>query len=182
MNRKMSMLIGCGMLLSASTGCFEDTVEPGDYFVYRIASSENNMSESCDLSANEINDSSSLHASGTLILFAGHDGEYYLDMGGSTLEGEFKADSDVGEEYEFTGKSTDIEWSDATGSGTKVTTTIDHDFELAIDGELVTGEYKVKTKVACTGEFCDGVPYSCTSTQEFVGTEVEDVDLQHHVD
>lgn len=181
MNRKMSMALGCALALGTATGCMEDSVEPGDYFVYRIASADNDMSESCNETANEINDSSSLHASGTLILFAGQDGEYFLDMGGLTLEGELKSDSDV-ELYEFEGKSTDIEWSDSEGTGTKVTTTVTHDFELSIDGELVTGEYKVKTQVACTGEFCDGVPYSCTETSEIVGTEVEDVDLHHNVD
>lgn len=182
MNRKMSTLIGCGLLIAGATGCMEDTVEPGDYYVYRIASAQSDMSDSCNLTANEINDSSSLHAAGTLILFAGHEDEYYLDMGTTTLDGEFKADSDVGEEYEFAGKTTDIEWSDPNGAGTKVTTTVDHELDLAIDGELVTGEYTVKTNVSCNGEFCDGVPYSCTSTVEFVGTEVEDLDLQHHVD
>ena len=182
MNRTIGMLIGCGLLLSSATGCFEDSVAPGDYFVYRIASAEQNMSESCDLSANEINDSTSLHAAGTLIVFAGQDGEYFLDMGSMTLPGELKGDSEAGEEYNFEGKSTDIEWTDAQGTGTKITTTVEHDFEMAVDGELVTGEYKIKTKVACTGEFCDGVPYSCTATSEFVGTEVEDLDLQHNVD
>jgi hypothetical protein len=173
--------MGCGLLLIGATGCLGDSVEPGDYFVYRIASADQSMSESCDLTANEINDSSSLHDAGTFILFAGQEGDFYVDMGELTLEGEFKGDTDAGEEYEFSGKSVDIEWSDANGTGTKVSTTVEHDFELAIDGELVTGEYKVKTKVACTGEFCEGVPYSCTSTSDFVGTEVEDVDLEHKV-
>lgn len=182
MNRKMRMLIGCGLLVAGATGCMEESVAPGDYYVYRIASAQTGMSESCNLTANEINDSSSLHAAGTLILFAGQEGEYYLDMGATTLDGELKGDSDVGDAYEFAGKTTDIEWSDPDGAGTKVTTTVDHELELAIDGELVTGEYKVKTNVTCNGELCDGVPYSCTATVEFVGTEVEDVDLQHHVD
>ncbi len=180
MNRTLLTLFG-GLLLAGATGCLEDSVAPGDYFVYRIASAQAGMSESCNLTANEINDSSSLHAAGTLILFAGQDGDFFLDMGELALAGEFVQDGDLGEEYEFAGKTTDIEWSDPDGAGTKVTTTVDHEMELAIDGELVTGEYQIKTKRTCTGDACNGVPYSCNETVEFVGTEVEDVDLKHHV-
>lgn len=180
MNRKMGWLVGCGLLLAGATGCAE-TVEPGDYFVYRIASAESELSASCNLTANEMNDSSSLRASGTLILFAGLESEYFLDMGTVTLDGE-KTGSDGGDNYEFAGKTTDVEWSDANGTGTQVVSTVDHDFEMTIDGELVTGEYKVKTAVSCTGEFCEGIPYSCNTTSTFVGTEVEDLDLQHNID
>ncbi len=180
MNLKMGMLMGCGLLLVGATGCTE-TVEPGDYFVFRVASAQSELSESCNLGANEINDTSTLQAAATLVLFAGQEGDYYLDLGSATLDGETKEGAESGQGYEFAGKSSDIEWSDPTGMGTKVVTTVEHDMELTIAGELITGEYKVKSRTTCTGEFCDGVPYACTTTSEFVGTEVEDLDLEFNV-
>jgi hypothetical protein len=52
---------------------------------------------------------------------------------------------------------------------------------LTVDGELVTGEAKLKYSYDCSGDGCAGIPSNCTATTEFVGTEVEDVDLEHNV-
>jgi hypothetical protein len=181
MNTKTSLLVAAGLALAGAAGCSEE-IEPGDYVVYRIASAEPDEAETCELTANEISDSSTLKAAGTLIFFAGEEGEFYLDMGATALVGEHTGADGEGELYEFSGKTVDIEWSDPNGTGTQITTTVSHDVELVIDAELVTGSYKIKETVDCVGEFCEGIPWTCSNTVDFVGTEVEDVDLQHHVD
>jgi len=158
-------------------------VEPGDYVVYRIASAQQSWSDGCFWPAGEgpdlEEDRSSLYASGTMILFAGEEGSYYLDLGNSTLQGEL-GDSDAGESYEFAGKSVDVQWTQAAGTGNKLTTTVTTSVDMTTDGALVTGELVVKASYACSGA-CGDLPPSCTIKTEFIGTEVEDVQLEHAV-
>lgn len=180
MSRKMSLLLGGVLLLAGASGC-SDQIEPGDYVVYRIASAQQEFSSSCNLTANEISDSSTVHVSGTVILFAGQEGEFYLDTGEVTLPGEFTGESDAGMDYEFDGKTVDVEWSNPEGTGTKLVSTVKHEVDLTIDDELLSGETRIKYSYQCSGEGCANTLPKCTVTTEFVGTEVEDVDLEHNV-
>jgi hypothetical protein len=53
---------------------------------------------------------------------------------------------------------------------------------LIVDGELATGDTSEKTTVNCSGDACGDDEVSCTLSTDFVGTRVEDVELDHHVD
>ena len=52
---------------------------------------------------------------------------------------------------------------------------------MTVDGALTFGKLKVETIFGCTGPSCGEIPPSCTLTHKFVGTEVEDVQLDHQV-
>jgi hypothetical protein len=157
-------LVGCG------------GIEPGDYVVYRVATSSGKLSGDCannDLDTKS--DSTTLLGPGTWVLYAGLEETFYLDVGGSTLEG--TAADDV---YTFAGKQTDIEYSLPNGGGDKTTSTKTTSVEVTIDGAAVTGTYADKLALKCVGAGCGGlVDYTCTTTQSFVGTEVEDVELDY---
>lgn len=183
MSRNWGLLFGLGLAALSSTACSD--IEPGDYVVYRIASTSESLSDGCYYpngeSPNIEDDSSTMLASGTIILYAGVDETFYLDLGSATLDGVFDGAEDAGDMYVFEGQVVDVEWTSPDGTGDRWTTTTSTDVEMAIDGALVTGESKAKTSYKCSGTNCGDVPPSCTITTEFVGTEVEDVDLQHQV-
>lgn len=184
--RRANWLIGALALGMAGTAC--DTVEPGDYVVYRVASTSSKLSDGCyfdyqGADANVRQDSSTLKSSTTFVLYAGVETERLLDIGPVTLDGEFTGEFTEGEVYEFEGKTVDIEFAnpDGTGSGAKRTTTVETNVDLTVDGKLAFGEVKIKSTWSCNGEGCGQMPPACTETIEFVGTEVEDVNLEHDV-
>jgi hypothetical protein len=181
---KLNKTIGSALFLAAAVnalgGC--SSIDPGDYLVFRVASAEQQFSNGCRLNnPNTIDDSTTVHGSNTLILFAGADDRFYLDLGSMTLDGEADGVGDDGDLYEFEGKTIDVEWDGSTTNGNRRTTTVKTSADLEIDGELVTGRVRVKTSYACVGSSCGDIPRSCTITTEFVGTEIEDVNLEHAV-
>jgi hypothetical protein len=168
------------------TAC--ESVEPGDYVVYRVSSTSEQLSDGCyweyqGADANVRHDSNTLQSSNTFVLYAGVDAARYLDMGELTLDGEYIGDQEAGEGYEFEGKSVDVNWDnpEGSGSGAKRTTTIKTSVDMTVDGALAFGEVKIKSTYSCTGTGCGEMPPPCTRTIEFVGTEVEDVTLHHDV-
>ena len=182
--KRLRWLIGTALLGSAvMAGCSD--VEPGDYIVYRIASAQQSFSDGCywpnGESPNTEADSNSLRASGTIILFAGPDDTFYIDLGGTALAGANDGEDDSGTRYAFDGRVVDVEWDGADGTGNRRTTTVKTTVEFGIDGAMIVGEQEVKTSYECTGDTCGEVPPSCTITTEFVGTEVEDVALEHDI-
>ena len=182
--KRAHWLIGTLAITMGVVAC--DTMEPGDYVVYRVASTSSELSDGCywqyqGADANVRHDSSTLKASGTFVMYAGVEEARYLDVGSVTLDGEYTGDGAEGEDFEFTGRTVDIEFDNPDGTGSKRTTTITTEVEMTVDGELVFGEVKTTTSWACEGSTCGELPPSCTETVEFVGTEVEDVSLEHDV-
>lgn len=169
-----------------ATAC--ESVEPGDYVVYRVASTSEKLSDGCyweyqGADANVRNDKTTLQSSNTFVLYAGTESARYLDIGDVTLDGELVGDVEGGEGYEFEGKTVDVQWDnpEGAGSGAKRTTTTKTEIEMTVDGALVMGEVKIKISYSCNGQGCGEQPPTCTKTIDFVGTEVEDVTLHHDV-
>lgn len=183
--RYLNSLIGTvvlgGLALTACTG-----IEPGDYVVYRVATTSAKLSDGCywqyhGADQNVRNDTTTVRGSGTFILFAGQEEDFHLDIGSMALDGAMEESSSDGDVYEFNGDAVDVEFSDPKGAGTKWVTTVTTEVDMTVDGELVFGELQVKTGWACTGN-CGEIPPACTETYEFVGTEVEDAELEHLVE
>ena len=163
-----ALMLGCG------------GVSPGDYVIYRVALSDAKRGSSCypdkKIPPNEKSDSDSFLASTDFILYAGPDDNFYLDTGSATLEG--TGDADV---YTFVGKTVDVEYASSDGTGDKITTTDTTTIQMTVDGKAVTGTVSEKVSITCRGNNCgDAIP-SCTTTTNFVGTEVDDVELKHEV-
>lgn len=188
-NRK-SLLRGLAAAFAvAGVGVFAGCggVSPGEYVFYRIASAETEKTAGCngqaDVPIDVASDSSTLRGSGTFILYAGNDDKIYLDTGKLTLEG---AETDTG--YGFAGKTVDVNFypmNDA--SGAKVTNTTSYSITVNVDGKTITGTSTVKTSGKCSGNNCDQEParsaifLPCTQTNDFIGTEIDDVDLRYDV-
>jgi hypothetical protein len=163
-----------------------DSVEPGDYVVYRVAETSSSLSDGCfwqydGAHANVRDDSSSLRTSATFVLYVGAEEQYDLDIGPVTLDGALEGESDAGEDYAFEGKSVDVEWDNPNGSGARRIATVKTSVDMSVDGELVVGTIEVKHTWACEGTGCGELPPECVETIDFVGTEVEDVQLEHEV-
>jgi hypothetical protein len=176
---RFALLLGLAAA-TAAAGC--SGVEPGDYVVYRVATSTADLSDGCYWQfhgddANVVHDSSTMRQSSLFVLYAGIEESFLLDVGSAVLEGENVADED----YEFSGKATDVTWSNPNGSGTKNVTTVTMNVGMTVDGALVTGTLDQKTSWGCSGSGCGDLPPSCTQKIDFVGIEVEDVQLEHGV-
>jgi hypothetical protein len=147
---------------------------------YRVAATADVESAGCygtpEIPPNEASDSSTLYGSGTFILYAGTDDNIYLDTGKLTLQG---AETDTG--YAFAGKSVDVQFTPEDGSGFKETTTKAITITLNVDGKTVTGSAVTKTSYKCSGNGCPDPKPTCTQTGNFIGTQVDDVDLKHDV-
>jgi len=175
---------GAMLLTTAVVAC--DSVEPGDYVVYRVSITEADLSSGCywqyhGADANIREDSSTIRSSATFILYAGRNDNFLLDTGSVTLDGDFDGTYVEGDSYEFEGERIDVEWDTADGTGNKRTTTVRTSVDMTVDGALTFGKLKIYTGFGCTGPSCGEIPPSCTQTHKFVGTEIEDVQLDHQV-
>jgi uncharacterized membrane protein YgcG len=181
--KKVAWLTGALAAAAALSGC--DSFDAGDYVVYRIASHQPKLSSSCYWPKNVpdpqvASDSNTMMSAGTIVLFKGGDETFYLDIGSAMLEGgEVEADEGTG--YEFDGKVVDVTFDGDNGTGTKRVTTVDTKVGMTVDGAALEGEATVKKSWACTGTGCGQIPPACKATIAFVGTEVEDVALEHTV-
>lgn len=167
-----------GLALAAVSGC--GGIGPGDYVIYRVAFSDPEPTTGCfangQIPPDTKDDSTTFRDTGTLILYAGKEDVVYLDTGKGTLEGK---KSDNG--YSFSGKSVDVSYS-GPNDDTKLTETTTVKIDLTIDGKTVSGKIDSSTSVRCTGNNCPmDLPSDCTQKSDFVGTEVDDVELKHDV-
>jgi len=143
------------------------------------------MSDGCfpgGVPASQRYDSTSIRTHGVFLPFAGEaEDDFYLDTGDATLAGSYEGVTDLGDKYRFEGKSIDVDFSCSDGTGDRHTATTTTGVTLYVDGAGLTGKMNAQTSFACEGPGCgDGVP-ACTVTAELVGTEIEDVELQHRI-
>jgi hypothetical protein len=175
-----------GLLVPAMTvgGCDEGLV-PGDYIVYRVSATEPELGSSCfdggAVPANVANDQSTFRATGTVILYAGPEEQFFLDIGSQTLEGEAE-EGDEGDVYTFAGSSVDVEVLVTGTAETRLTTKVSTTVVATVDGEVISGESTTTTSFGCEGPACVPLPPKCTATNSFIGTEVEELQLEHGVD
>lgn len=179
---RVSSIVGGALLLAAacSTGC--SGLSAGDYVIYRVAFGEESQSDGCYYpndgpTPNEKSDSNTFLAAGTFILYAGVEDTFYLEAGGIALEG-----SADGDDYTFSGKQVDVEYQNPDYTGYKFTTTQTTTVSMTIDGASISGTSSAKASQSCKGDGCPDLPPSCTKSNDFIGTEVEDLDLEHQVD
>jgi hypothetical protein len=101
----------------------------------------------------------------------------YLDIGVTTLGGEEEGDG-----YKFAGKRVDVNiQDDGNGGQITTTTTVSSEVTFNIEGDVVDGSIKDRTQMSCTGSDTCPEATDCTTDRNFVGGEVEDVELQHDV-
>jgi hypothetical protein len=171
-------------VLVAATGAFAigcgGGIEPGDYVIYRVAVTGAKQGSSCFppdkvIPPNTKSDSNTFLGSTDFIVYAGLDEVFYLDTGAATLEGTLDGDT-----YTFSGALVNVEFANIDGTGDKTTDTLSTTVSMTVDGESVSGTVTNKHSIVCKGTTCAD-PFSCTDTQNFVGTEVDDIELKHDV-
>lgn len=182
MSKRLGLFLGYGAALvvagAAFVGC--DSFGPGDHKIYRIAVTNQELSKGCygvAVPADLKSDSTTFRDSHTIILYAGPEDKYFLDLGSVSVEG--TAD---GDDYSFEGKDTDVQYMGVNDTDPKVTATTALTVTMTVDGASVTGKADTKTSYKCSGAGCGALPASCTVSVEFVGTEVEDINFEFNVD
>jgi hypothetical protein len=170
-HRAAALGLIAGAAAGASAGC--GGLGPGDYVIYRVAVSNEKAGKDCEIDDEDKDDSSTFKASDTFILYAGTEDAFFLDIGNTTLEGEEEDDG-----YKFSAKSVDIDVLGGTPDD-KVTRINTMTVQMTVDGAAVSGKITRKTSLeyACAGPCLPNS--SCTRSSEFVGSEIEDVELQH---
>jgi hypothetical protein len=151
-------------------------IQPGDYRVYRVAFERSVRSEGCPGGQSPPDDTSTELTPGTWIIYMGPDELPYLDIGNTTLRGEGS-----GDELTFDGRRVDVTVNDdGMGNTQTITTTHITHVTLTVDGASVQGTMQETDDQQCSGSGCPE-PTNCTITRDLVGSEVEDVELQHEV-
>jgi hypothetical protein len=169
--------LGCLLLGAAGCGGFG----PGDYNVYRIAFQAPTLSAGCyaagQVPVNEEQDTSNEFIADTWILYMGPDDKAYLDVGSTTVQG-----NKSGDDFSFSGQRTDVEIFDDGMGGVERTETryTSTDVTLKLTGKVVEGVMIQTEDFSCTGNNCPE-NLNCTTTTNFVGGQVDDVELEHEV-
>lgn len=169
--RRAAALGLAGAALHGAVGC--GGIGPGDYVLYRVALSGPSNSSDCELPLDAQEDTSTIRQTATFVLYAGPEDDYYLDTGELTFEGAEKGDG-----YEFSGRSVDVQYIGQTDKGTSTSA---YTISVVIDGASITGTIttKTSTRYECVDPTQCPQDTSCTQTFDFIGTELEDVELQH---
>jgi hypothetical protein len=171
-------LVGVGSMLGGCGG-----LGPGDYVIYKVAIEPGSKSSGCYFPAdgpdlNTKSDSTNARSSATWILTAGPEDQFFLDIGSASLVGEATDDG-----YDFSLRDVDVQYDDPNDStSTKRTTTTSTSISMTIDGDAVSGSATSKTSFKCSGPNCgnQAIP-SCTISNDFTGSDITDVELQHEV-
>jgi hypothetical protein len=158
-------------------------ISPGQYVVFEIAESAPQKQSDCYGSMGEpadVEDSStSINTNATWYIFAGSNNQLYLDTGMASLEG---ATSSNG--YTFAGKTVAVMFTDGqTGTGDKNETVTAETVAITTSGNAVSGSDTSVNSTSCTPGMTGGcpnfMPTNCTTVTSFVGTQVNNVQLQH---
>lgn len=169
-----------GMVLStASTGC--GGFGPGDYRVYRVGFEQSQPQDNCfDSGAVPVDvqdDTSTLYASGTFVVFIGADERHYLDAGSDILVG-----TESGDAIDFVGSRTDVQVEGDPMAPTRTTVVTDLQVNFTIDGKVGQGTVTATQSSDCIGPDCpDPASSACTNVTNFIAGEVDDVEIQHEI-
>lgn len=152
--------------------------------VYRLSVGAMSMSAGCfedgEIPIDVKNDNSDVGAPLTVILHVGPDETYFLDMGETSYAG-----SAIEGGYRFTGQTIDVNLEtggdmmmDTKKEESEVVTTI----EFMVDGSSAQGTITMQETYRCTGDACPELSQrTCNKSGSFVGSEVEDVELEHTI-
>jgi hypothetical protein len=171
--------LGCAAILVGALGVTGCGISPGDYVIYRVTPGTTDQNAGCyypdtEPAPNVESDSSTVRATGTWFIYASINDAFYLDDGQNTLEG---VATDTG--YQFTGKTVNVQYDIPDGTGSKRTVTDSFTVSIVTDGDAISGSNVAKTTYGCAGTTCgDKIP-SCTKTTDFVGTHVDEIQLNH---
>ena len=164
-----SLVAGCG-----------NALKPGDYRIYKMEFQGGTKSTGCypitGADPNTKSDTDNTLASATWVMTTDSSGNYFLDLGGSTLQGK-ETDTGIG----FAATKVDVQYDMDDVTQTKRTATIDVKIDVTIDGKSIGGTGVTTSSFTCSGMTCTTAIPSCTVTQAFSGTEVDEVDLQYTV-
>ncbi|HZO13309.1 MAG TPA: hypothetical protein VFB62_08615 [Polyangiaceae bacterium] len=154
-------------------------IQAGDYVVYRVAFERAAQTPNCfvgGLPPDEEQDTSNELTPDTWILYIGPDNEPYLDIGTTTLRGKRG-----GDQFTFDGHRVDVSvFSDEMGNTQTHTDALTTHVVINVDGTAIEGTFEQTEDRQCSGTGCPE-PFNCTTTKALVGSEVEDVELQHEV-
>lgn len=152
---------------------------PGDYLVYRVAFEQQARSGGCfggQPPPDEGADTSTELTPDTWILYMGADDTPYLDIGTTTLRGK-----QGGGQYTFDGQRVDVSIADdGMGNTQTLTDTLTTHVVITLDGTSIEGTFEQTEDRQCSGTGCPE-PFNCTTTKKLVGSEVDDVELEHEV-
>ncbi|MEM1034879.1 MAG: hypothetical protein AAGN82_31350 [Myxococcota bacterium] len=168
-------------MVGLTAGC-GDEFGPGDYRVYRVGFELSQPQENCFASGavpvNVQDDTSSLYASGTFVVFVGADENFYLDAGTNILPG-----GQGGDTIEFAGTDTDVNVEGDEMDPTRTEVTTDLRVTFTIDGKVGQGTVTDTRSSSCDGPDCEDEPPTgaCTNITNFIAGEVEDVAIQHEI-
>jgi hypothetical protein len=178
---RLSALVGFMALgVAPMIGGCGNALKPGDYRVYKMDFQNGTKSAGCfpvtGADPNSKFDTDSTLASATWVMTTDASGNYFLDLGGSTLQGK---ESDTG--ISFAARKVDVEFDMDDITQTKRTATVDVKIDVTIDGKSIGGTGVTTSSFACSGTTCTTSIPTCTVSQAFSGTEVDEVDLQYTV-
>lgn len=175
-------LLALGLI--SVTGC-GNSIEPGEYRIYKMDAQAAEKSSGCYPKStpdpNDKFDADTTLKSSIWVMTADSFDNIFLDLGTVTLLG---TASDAG--YTFKGKVINVEFEDNDSSKTKVSTTTTTTIDTTIDGKSLGATAVTTSSFACTNSTeatpCPTVKIEdCTETQQFSGTQIDDVELQYPV-
>lgn len=172
MKARTAILAGAVVALM-SASC----MTPGQYHVFRVASSSAEQSSGCYPVApgpDITGDSSTLRTGQTFAIYAADNETVFLDFETFSLAG-----TKDGSDLSFSGENIDVSLQgDSTVTVTSITTV-----DMEVSGNKVTGTSTLDVTSTCTGGTSCPTPASsqCISTVQFQGAKIKGVDLEHPI-
>jgi hypothetical protein len=171
MKPRVVILAGAFVTLMSAT-----CMTPGQYHVFRVASSRAERSPGCYPSPpgpDITGDSSTLRSGQTFAIYAADSETFFLDFDTFSLAG-----TKDGSDYTFTGQEVDISTAgDSTVTVTSITTV-----EAEIKGNKISGTSTLDVTQSCVGGSCPNPANSqCITSVEFQGAKVKGVDLERTI-
>ena len=180
MARFMALVGFVALGLAPMIGGCGNGLKPGEYRVYKMDFPNGSKSTGCfpvtGADPNSKFDTDNTLASATWVMTTDASGNYFLDLGASTLQGKV---SDTG--ISFAARKVDVEFDMDDATQTKRTATVDVKVDVTVDGKSIGGTGVTTSSFSCSGTTCTMEIPTCTVTQAFSGTEVDEVDLQYTV-